>query len=208
MTLQIGAERSLLIGRNRKDFMKGVKSAGEFRNLSTTNPELAKIARPDMEGTVLDGELTETYLSDGSVDETTRVRKEEGLFTGFTVWTVLFLCGVDVRGRSEASRRELTVGVVERLNHPKIRLIERVPATMENLQAFFDRGEEGAIAKKLTAGIPIGRRTNRLGGRSRAIRTARLMPLSLGCRSRRVVGPGSRGSSERRTGRPPRSRLR
>lgn len=32
---------------------------------------------------------------------------------------------------------------------------------MENLQAFFARGEEGAIAKKLTAAIPIGHRTNR-----------------------------------------------
>ena len=33
VTLQIGAERSLLIGRNRQDFMKGVDQAGEFRNL-------------------------------------------------------------------------------------------------------------------------------------------------------------------------------
>lgn len=91
VTLQIGAERSLLIGRNRKDFMKGVKSAGDFRDLSSTNPELAKFARPDLDGTVLDGELTETFLSDGSVDETTRVRREAGLFTGYTAWTILFL---------------------------------------------------------------------------------------------------------------------
>ena len=160
VTLQIGAERSLLVGRNRKDFMKGVKCAGEFRDLSSTNPELAQIARPDLDGTVLDGEMTEMYLSDGSFDETTRIRIEQGFFVGYTAWTVLFVCGVDVRDRTEASRRELTAGIVEKLKHPKIRLIERVLATKENLQKFFAR-EEGAIAKKLTAGIPIGHRTNR-----------------------------------------------
>ena len=160
VTLQIGAERSLLIGRNRQDFMKGVDQAGEFRNLSSTNREIASIACPELDGTVLDGELTETCLSDGSYDESTKVRKEEGIFTGFTAWTVLVFKGDDVRGMSDATRRDMAGFVVAKLNHPKVRLIERVPATRENLKMFFDRGEEGAIAKKATAAIKPGQRTN------------------------------------------------
>ncbi len=53
--------------------------------------------------------------------------------------------------------------VIEKLHHSKVRLSDRVPATKENLQMFFDRGEEGAIAKKTTMPIKPGQRTNPWG---------------------------------------------
>lgn len=159
VTLQIGDGRSLLIGRNRQDQLKGVKSAGVFRDLSSLNPTIAGISFPALSGTVLDGELTETYKSDGEWDANTHKRKAAGEFLGYTVWGVLFVKGKDVRHLSESSRRTIAAEIVDRLGYPKIRLIERVPCTKENLAMFFARNREGAVAKKLSAPIP-DQRTN------------------------------------------------
>lgn len=160
VTMEIGDGCSLLIGRNRQDQLKGVKAAGAFRDLSYLNPNIAGISFPALTGTVLDGELTETYTSSGELDANTAKRAAAGEFLGYTVWGVLFVKGMDVRHMPESARRTMAEEIVARLNYPKIRMIERVPCTKENLEKFFARNAEGAVAKKLSAGIPLTQRTN------------------------------------------------
>jgi hypothetical protein len=159
VTLEIRETGSVLIGRNRQDQLKGVKAAGAFRDLSSLNPPLCKTASKFLAGTVLDGELTEIFTSSGEYDETTRERQKIGEFLGYTVWGVLFARGRDVRNLSESSRFTLAGEMVAQLKNPKIRLIERVPCTKENLARMFKK-YEGAVAKKLSAPIPATQRTN------------------------------------------------
>lgn len=161
VTLQIGATESLLVGRNRQDFLKGVDKAGAFRCLNDLNPELTKVGRAVLAGTVLDGELTEVFKQNGDYDKATAARAANGDFIGYSAWTCLYFQGIDVRARSEKDRRKLTQWVIDKLNNPKIRILERVPATVENLKKFFRvSGPEGAIAKHEDAIIPKGQRTN------------------------------------------------
>jgi len=162
VTLQIGKEGSLMVGRNRQDFLKGVARAKEFRCLNEINPYLAAIANEELDGTMLDGEVTETYAK-GKYDKYTQVRVENGLWVGFVVWQCLFVKYQDVRHFSDADRRELARRVIVRLERQgitRVRLIERVPATIENAEAMMAKGLEGVVAKNQTAPVPIGQRTN------------------------------------------------
>ncbi len=156
-SLQIGSERSLMVGRNRQDKLKGVAAAGPF--MIHPHPIFDQVACPLMEGTIFDGELTMHYVKEGVFDENTLKRKACGQFVGYQVWGVLFFRGHDVRRFTEAERYSLARIAVITLSHPKIRLLERVPATRANLQSIWDRGEEGAIAKYLKAHIPTTQRT-------------------------------------------------
>ena len=161
VTLQLGATESLMIGRNRQDQLKGTAKAGAFRCLNDWNQPLAAVTCKVLDGTVLDGELTEVFKQNGGYDKATVARVKNGDFVGYSAWTVLFFKGEDVRNRSENDRRKLTQWVVNKLNNPKIKILERVPATKENLKKFFTvSGVEGAIAKHEDAIIPAGQRTN------------------------------------------------
>jgi ATP-dependent DNA ligase len=159
MTMQIGEERSLLRGRNRKDFMKGVKKAGRFQSLRACNPGMAEIGSQRLVGTVLDGELTEILNSDGTPSKDTAEREKQGIFCGYTVWGVLFWKGYDVRHFPERYRRKLAERACVILAHPKIRIAEQVPLTMENIRMIWNRGLEGGIAKHLKKSIPASQKT-------------------------------------------------
>ena len=156
-SLQIGAERSLLVGRNRQDKLKGVAAAGPF--MVHQHPILDEVCHHELSGTILDGELTMHFVKEGVFDENTLKRAACGQFVGYQVWGVLFFQGRDVRCLDEGERYALARMVVNTLAHPKIRMLERVPATRANLQAIWDRGEEGAIAKYLPGMIPTNQRT-------------------------------------------------
>ena len=116
----------------------------------STNREIASIACPELDGTVLDGELTETCLSDGSYDESTKVRKEEGIFTGFTCWTVLVFKGDDVRGMSDATRRDMAGFVVAKWD--RLRKVADCASTAcrrrEDLKMFLDEGRGGSDSEE------------------------------------------------------------
>ena len=156
-SLQIGELGSLLVGRNREGFLKGVENAGSF--MVHKHPVFSHIACAELASTILDGELTMHFTQDGDYDETTKVRRREGKFAGYTVWQCLFWKGKDVRELPDAERRKLAEEAVSLLNNPLIRLIERFPATREKLQEIWDAGEEGAVAKLETASLKIGQRT-------------------------------------------------
>lgn len=156
-SLQIGSDRSLLVGRNRENFLKGVENAGNF--MLHSHPIFSNICCHELDGTILDGELTLHFTQDGETDETTRVRISEGVFAGYTVWQALFVNGQDLRTRSDAERRQAAKEVIERLNEPLIRLIDRYPATLGRLKEIQDSGAEGAVAKLTTAPLVIGQRT-------------------------------------------------
>ncbi len=156
-SLQIGSENSLLVGRNRQGFLRGVENAKGFQ--IHDHPIFSKIACPALDGTILDGELTLSYTKDGELDSLTKDRQKLGIFTGYTVWGCLFYKGKDVRRCMDSERRHYAENAVKVLNHPQIRLIERFPATREKLQEIWDAGEEGAIAKLTTGCLIKGQRT-------------------------------------------------
>jgi ATP-dependent DNA ligase len=159
ITLQIGSLHSLLVGRNRQDFLKGVARAGLFRVQNETNQDLAAIACKDLDGTILDGELTDLRKLDGTQEKTTIDRIKNGDFIGYTVWQVLTVRGKDVRDLPDWKRREVAGKVIKYLKEVAgvtfpIRLIDRVPATKENLEAYLNQGIEGVIAKNTMMPIP------------------------------------------------------
>ena len=160
-TLQLGARRSLLVGRNRKNKLKGMKKAGPFVNQDSKNPYLAGLKSEVFADTVFDGECTEVFKQDGSYDKATMERVATGQFVGYTTWGVLMLHGVDVRHLPEAVRWFMAKGVLDELHgagqdpERKIRLIEMFPATRRNLQAAFDAGYEGVVLKHSGKGIPV-----------------------------------------------------
>jgi len=162
-SLQIGKEKSLLVGRNRQDQLKGVAVAGRFRSMGHKNPPMTKVKSVILDKSMLDGELTETFRTDGHYSKSTEKRIKAGRFIGYTAWGALYYKGKDVRHLSEEERYRLAGLIVARLNkagYKKIRLDKRVPATHANLISFFNKGLEGAIAKRLGASLPIGHKTN------------------------------------------------
>jgi ATP-dependent DNA ligase len=164
ITMQIGAERSLLVGRNRQDFLKGVQNAGPFRDLSHENQVLSAFAVPELDGTVLDGELTESYNQDGFMTKSTRRRRDNGEYVGYTVWGVLFYKYRDVRSLPDDDRfrlaSQIVYGLVGDHKSPMIRMVKRFPCTEQNLEKIFMAGFEGGIAKHRKMPIPANQRTN------------------------------------------------
>lgn len=177
-TMQIGADRSLLVGRNRKDFLKGVKKAGSFMSLDHKNPLLAfEVFSKEFEGTILDGELTETFKSATKktiaagkgiktklglmeYDKYTTERLGIGDRLGYAIWDCLFYKGNDIRDRELWKRRKAAEHVIEKLNTSKLWLLEQFPATEKSIQSIFSRGKEGAIAKNIYHTIPKGQKTH------------------------------------------------
>uniref|UniRef100_A0A6M3M368 Putative DNA ligase domain protein n=1 Tax=viral metagenome TaxID=1070528 RepID=A0A6M3M368_9ZZZZ len=160
VSLQIGSEESLLVGRHRQDFLKGVAKAGPFRCLNDLNPKLQALANPVLDGTVLDGELTEIFKQDGTYDKGTKDRVANGDFVGYTAWDCLFLHHEDLRSWTFRRRRLILRAVVRTLANPKVRLIDQVTATREHLLSVFHGKGEGAVAKNLNDPIPVGQRTH------------------------------------------------
>lgn len=177
-TMQIGSDRSLLVGRNRKDFLKGVKKAGAFMSLDHKNPLLAfGVFSKEFEGTMLDGELTETFkgatkktIAKGKgidtalglmeYDKYTTERLSIGDKLGYGVWDCLFYKGVDIRDRDLWKRRKAAAHVIEQLGNSKIWLLKQSLATDENMQVIFSRGKEGAIAKNIYHSIPLNQKVH------------------------------------------------
>ena len=184
-SLQLAKVLSMLVGRNRQDFLKGVEKAGAFRNLTYRNPYLENITSMKYENSLLDGEMTETFkvakpkdINDNSPgmlrhynaaskvngvfvwDKYTVTRYINGDFLGYVVWDCLFYKGNDIREHPLWKRREVAKVIIKSLCDPKIILIPQYPCTKEGLQKLFNDGWEGAVAKNLDHPIPVGQRTH------------------------------------------------
>lgn len=149
-SMQLRGTDSLFVGRNRQDFLKGVNRAGEFRHQNYKNPEMAKTKCPALMGTVLDGELTETYKKNGKYDKYTAERQEMGYFVGYAVWDCLFFMGKDIRAYPLKDRRKAAVYAVKQLQEvigDKVKMLERYPNTQATLDLFAEWGVEGGIWK-------------------------------------------------------------
>lgn len=182
VSLQTGPQGSIMIGRNRQDFLKGVKQAKEFRDLSYKNPYIASTRCPEeLEGCLLDGELTETYRTaspkdtqklihhdphnsalDGEYawDKYTVARREMNQFVGYVVWDCLFWKGEDIRDRPLWKRRRAAAYLVQALAEPKIKIIPYLHCTRKNLKKLFADGWEGGLAKNVFHPIPAKQRTH------------------------------------------------
>jgi len=57
-TLEFTKDGCVIVGRNRHNKLKGVAKAGGFVDMSQCLPFLQSIARPELEGTLLDGVQT------------------------------------------------------------------------------------------------------------------------------------------------------
>ena len=169
-TMQIGAERSLIVGRNRQDFLKGVAAAGAFRDHSDSNPFLKRVALARLDGTMLDGELTETYkkANKKGVREWTKKtaeRIEMRKKVGFHVWDCLFWKGVDIREKPLIERRAAAMVAVDMIaplydGYGQIEMLPQFVCSQNVLQRMFHWGYEGAIAKNILHPIPITQRTH------------------------------------------------
>jgi ATP-dependent DNA ligase len=150
-SMQLRGSDSLFVGRNRQDFLKGVERAGEFRHLNYKNPTMAKTKFPALLGTVLDGELTETFKQNGKYDKYTIERQEMGYFVGYAVWDCLFFMGKDIRTYPLRDRRKAAIYAVGQLRKEvmgdKIKVLERYPNTQSTLDLFAEWGVEGGIWK-------------------------------------------------------------
>jgi ATP-dependent DNA ligase len=197
-SLQIGAKYSILRGRNREDFLKGVSKAGAFRNHDHLNPKLTAIACKELDGTLFDGELTEVYTQDGTLSEGTLKRKSTGEFLGYITWGVLFWKGKDVRCLSEDARYKLADEAVKILKKKfgekiSIKMDERIPATRENLKKFFSNGCEGAIAKNLMMCIDPNKKTNPWWWKLKADKKRTMDAFVIGVTEGKKGGSGVRG---------------
>ncbi len=184
-SLQLAKVLSLIVGRNRQDFLKGVKKAGPFRNLTYRNPYLENTTSQLFADSLLDGEMTETFktakqkdIKNGAPgmlthyhpdsdlngayvwDKYTVTRDANGDFLGYVVWDCLFYKGHDIREASLWKRREAAKAIIKSLFDPKIILIPQYSCTKEGLQKLFKDGWEGAVAKNLDHPIPIDQRTH------------------------------------------------
>lgn len=150
-TLEITKAGMILIGRNRL-------SDGLFNCHNDKNPKIVAWLCPGYEGTILDGERTESYTVKGDYDKKTKKRLNNNEFVGYTAWTVLYYKGQDVRNKTYTERRELAQKVIAAIieNNPdaNIKLIESWAFTMEKLQELFKQGYEGAVIKKKNVPIP------------------------------------------------------
>jgi len=188
-SLELRADRSIVVGRNRKDKLKGVAAAGPF--MVTDHPVFSRLSDAGFAGTILDGELTEFYNQDGTESETTKKLRRAGRFIGYQTWGCLFFKGEDVRHYSEFDRFAMALEVVARYGMANFRMIPRVPATKANLLEIFKAGEEGAIAKHVLGKIPKDQRTMPTWWKLKATKT--VDAFVVGVTEGRSGGSGVRG---------------
>jgi ATP-dependent DNA ligase len=163
-SLQLG-DHPLFVGRNRRDKIKGIKNAKSFMNLNNGRKSIVDSLKKldaciELEGTLLDGELTYGELKNGDLDKKTKLRRENNEYCGYWVWDVIFYKGVDIRDFRLHKRKELLPEIVKNINSSFIREIITAPTDLNILKEWFEQGYEGAIVKNIHASIPKNSKTN------------------------------------------------
>jgi ATP-dependent DNA ligase len=111
------------------------------------------VTRPDLSGTVLDGEIdggsfgdTISVVNSGS-KESIRKQEENGRLT-YRVFDCLYFKGTDIRKQPLSTRREYLLQVIRELNNPWVVLVEQVATDkFEFYKSIIARGGEGVVIK-------------------------------------------------------------
>jgi ATP-dependent DNA ligase len=134
----------------------------KYVDRSLNVPHLTSIDYPQMDGTVLDGEiiaadfLATNSIMNSSPERSIEKQEKHGKLT-FNVFDVLMLCGRDVRELPYQARRKILDDLIQRLNNPNIKL---VPAIHGDLGKFFENvvsnGGEGIVVKNIHSPYGVG----------------------------------------------------
>lgn len=128
---------------------------GKYVDRSLNVPHITSIDFPNMDGTVLDGEIiAEDFLATNSImnssPERAIAKQQELGKLNFHVFDVLMVCGRDVRNLPYQARRTILDDIINRLQHPNIKI---VPAIKGDLSRFFQEvvasGGEGIVVKNI-----------------------------------------------------------
>jgi bifunctional non-homologous end joining protein LigD len=133
------------------------------RDYSGQFPHLRDLDRPDLYGTVLDGEMTylggmATRLMNSNPDRAALAQKHNGWAT-FHAFDVHMANGRDVSQRTYADRRMLLELVTTAAASRHIRLVESLPATAEAIDAALAQGLEGVVLKRRDSRVQAGVRS-------------------------------------------------
>lgn len=146
-SLQFGRTRNWLVGRNRKDKLKGVDKAGGFMvhdDVTWVN----ELVVPDLAGTLLDGELE--WPGHGAAEISTAKAKGKTAELQYVVFDCLFYKGTDLRRFLLRERLKFVQKVVDELKNSRIAPCQTfVTVTKERVAELFKAGWEGVVFKDL-----------------------------------------------------------
>jgi len=147
-SLQFGMTRNWLVGRNRKDQLKGVDVAGDFMVHDYVG-WVNKLIVPELAGTLLDGELF--WPGHSAPEIATAIAEGKTNELSFAVFDCMFYEGVDVRGDTVLEDRlRLACHAVNAAGSDKIFMVELFKRiTPEEVEKLFTEKEwEGLVFKK------------------------------------------------------------
>jgi len=135
---------------------------GKYVDRSLNAPHITSIEFPNMEGTVLDGEIIAAdFLATNSIMNSSperSIEKQEKLGKlNFFVFDVLMVCGRDVRNLPYHARRTILEDIVNRFNHPQIKIVQAVKGDLQSFfQSVVSEGGEGIVVKNIHSPYGIG----------------------------------------------------
>lgn len=173
-----GCRMRLFLGLAGNSMNTGRRSVKTYRyqNRSDNFPHLRDAAVESLAGTVLDGEicananvaageslLNESVALCNSGPERAQATQRTNGKASFYVFDVMQLNGEGVEHWSYEQRRAALVRIVELLTieHPdcQIKLVDSLPATVENIEVCFSAGFEGAMLKTKHGKYQYGKRS-------------------------------------------------
>jgi len=145
MSLQIGKEKNWLVGRNRKDKMKGVASAGDWM-VYDFQCWIDQLHDSQLVGSMFDGELE--WPGHAAAEISTAIATGRTNEFTFTVFDVLFWKGKDLREMPYRERFDFCKQAVKIADEDRFRLVETFETiTPEEVQQYFKQGWEGFVFK-------------------------------------------------------------
>lgn len=144
-SLQLGRTTNWLVGRNRKDKLKGVDKAGDF--MVQELPGWLEKGFPGYEGTMFDGEYLWPGHGASKISHAKASGKEREL--RHVVFDCLFSPSEgDIRQLAYRDRLAEAKRLVDKLGSPNIRMVETFKdLTPAKVQEFWDMGWEGLVFK-------------------------------------------------------------
>lgn len=149
ISAQFGKTRNWVVSRNRENKLKGVEAAGAFC-VKEGIGLFDALLRPDLEGTVLDGELV--WPGHGAAEVLSNAAMADPANHRYIVFDVLYYKGQDIREKPYAERLVFLKRAVQELAHPQIEAIKCLSATQKSLDGLWASGEEGGVFAELKAG--------------------------------------------------------
>lgn len=125
-------------------------------------PHITLKLYPDLNGTVLDGEITaKDFLKTNSImnstpSEAVKKQKDLGLLD-YRVFDVMYFRGIDVRKKPLSERRKILEAVVARMANPNVFAIPQITGDLEKyFNEIVSKGGEGIIVKDSRMAYGVG----------------------------------------------------